>query len=196
MAWLDALTSDTGVKVAGVVWAIAATVLASRALTERAGARLASLARRRRDSQWIGSQGHARVTVSRSTTWGTETLPPEPETMETLRAAIESLRADVNAQMARLGEKLAQSEAHLSGQVSEAHRGVAAIRDRLSQEQKDAARWDGRAIPLLGYSVIVTAIPDWIALLPTAAVLAIVATPVAYLWWWATRHRSEVVKGP
>ena len=88
------------------------------------------------------------------------------------------------------------TEQALREQITTAETRIIELSERLATREREDAKWDGKAIPLLGYSVIVSSAPDWIANLHRSVVAALMVAPIGYLWWWWDRHRSDAQQRP
>lgn len=196
MPWLCALTSETGVRAAGVLWAVAATLLASRTVTSWAGWQLRKLV-------WWRKSSHAVSGTTRSTTtvrmrFGVDVQPvgASPDSLVRLREDLARLREQLGAEVRAMRGDIVATEQALREQITTAETRIIELSERLATREREDAKWDGKAIPLLGYSVIVSSAPDWIANLHRSVVAALMVAPIGYLWWWWDRHRSDAQQRP
>lgn len=180
MTWLDTLTSETAVRWAGIGWAILGTLLTS----EHALRWLPVLPRR--TWRWLrGKRGEAtvpepvRVTGNLSTEWNIDSLPPEQETLETLRAAIEELRTQLGEVRRQCVKQLERLSARQEDHGAELRQRLGIIDARHEEESRQGARRDAWGIPLIAFSIAVSSNTESIADLPNLVAFAILISPVA-----------------
>lgn len=160
------------------------------------GARqLARRFRRRRatDSQVVGGTGHGSVGVKGSGT-GRRGYPPTgvEEQIAWLHEQLLALETRVATDEQALRQErhhrrtaLGELETHLRNRLAELERVVA-------EEHQLAAEWQARGIPLLAAGVVLGAIPDVIAGLPTLVGWLILALAVVFPVIAARRRRQQI----
>ncbi len=169
-------------------WAIFATVLASRAAVALARRSWAALLARLRGPRVHSVQG---VTVARSTTWMTvETqwgLGDGEPNVDQLWVRLLQLKKEMSERLSKAEEGIEDARQEVRAEAESLRRAMDDLRQEFDEEERRRDRWDARAVPLLGWSVVLASIPDVLVWMWLPASLTLGVLVPGTLAWWLLR---------
>jgi hypothetical protein len=197
------------VRCTGALVALVASCLAAPEATRHFWARLrlratasGRIVRFQAEQAWLKIRGHgpeprsvtvvpmtinltASVTATGTVTVTVNRAAPLPERVERLEQHIETLNKLHDANKQAIATEAADRQEMLRRLSTEIEQEAATIRSEIAAREQNALLVDARAVPVIGFGIVLTSIPDLIAKSAEWSGLFIAAALTLLTWAWA-----------